>query len=88
MLKFEDERKDQNEAYTSRDEERLRVVKMDATNRSLMLVKSIDQCTHAIIPELDHATVQTRENPWSLRVKAQTLNSVTLSLELRQHNLR
>lgn len=50
-----------------------------------MLVKSIDQSTHTIIPELDHTTVQTGENPWSFRVEGQTLNSVTLSLELRQH---
>ena len=50
-----------------------------------MLVEPIDQSTHTIIPELDHTTVQTGEDPWSLRVEGEALNSVTLRLELRQH---
>jgi len=60
---------------------------MNTTNRSFVFVESIDQSTHTIIPELDHATVQTRENPWSFRVKTQSLNSVTFGFELCQHNL-
>lgn len=60
-------------------------MEMNTTNRSFVFVESIDQSTHTIIPELDHATVQTRENPWSFRVETQTLNSVTLGLELGQH---
>ena len=74
-----------NKAYTSGDEERLRIVKMNTTNRTFVLVEPIDQSTHTIIPELDHTTVQTGEDPWSLRVEGEALNSVTLRLELRQH---
>lgn len=58
---------------------------MDATNGSIVLVEAINESAHAVIPELDDATVQTRQDPWALGVEAQPLNSVTLSLELRQH---
>ena len=50
-----------------------------------MLVESIDQSTHTVIPELDHTTVQTGEDPWPFRVEGEALHSVTLCLELRQH---
>ena len=62
------------------------MVKMNTTNRSVVFLKRIDQSSHTIIPELDGASVQTGENPWSFRVKAQTSNLVATGLELGQHN--
>lgn len=50
-----------------------------------MLVEAVDEGAHAVIPELDHAAVKTREDPWALAVKAQSLHSIALSLEFRQH---
>jgi hypothetical protein len=41
----------------SRDEERLRLMEMDAPNRTFMLIKSVNQCAHSIIPQLDDTTV-------------------------------
>ena len=62
-------------------------MKMNTTNRSFVLVESIDQSTHTVIPELDHATVQTGEDPWPFGVEGEALDSVTLRLELRQHDI-
>ena len=61
-------------------------MKVNTTNRTFVLVEPIDQSTHTIIPELDHTTVQTGEDPWSLRVEGEALHSVTLRLKFRQHN--
>ena len=62
-------------------------MKMDTTDRTFVLVESIDQSAHTIIPELDHATVQTGEDPWAFGVEGEALDSVTLRLELRQHDI-
>ena len=45
-----------------------------------MLVETIDQGTHAIVPQLDHTAVQGREDPWALRVERQALDAVALGL--------
>ena len=46
-------------------EERLCFVEVDAANRTIMLLESIDQCAHPVIPELDRGGVEGDENPWS-----------------------
>ena len=58
---------------------------MDSTNRAIVLVETVDQSAHAVVPELDDAAVQAGQDPWPSRVKAQTLHAITLGLELRQH---
>lgn len=50
-----------------------------------MLVETVDQSAHAVVPELDDATVQAGQDPWPPRVKAQALHAITLGLELCQH---
>lgn len=63
-------------------------MEMNATHGSIVLVEAINESAHAVIPELDDATVQTRQDPWPLAVEAQPFHSITLRLELRQHFLQ
>lgn len=70
---------------TSGDEEWLRFVEVDATNRAIMLIETVEESAHAIVPELDHTTVQTRQYPWPFAMKAQPFHPIALRLELRQH---
>lgn len=58
---------------------------MDAADGAVVLVELVDQGSHAVVPELDDAAVETRQDPWPLRVETQALHSVTLRLEFRQH---
>lgn len=58
---------------------------MDAADGAVVLVKAVDESAHAVIPELDHTAVKTRQDPWPLAVEAQPLHTVTLGLEFRQH---
>ena len=58
---------------------------MDATHRAIMLVKTVDESAHSVIPELDHTAVETGQDPWPLGVKAQPFHPITLRLEFRQH---
>lgn len=58
---------------------------MDAADGAIVLVKAVDESAHAVIPELDHTAVKTRQDPWPLAVEAQPLDTVTLGLEFRQH---
>ena len=37
-----------------------------------MFIKLVNQGTHAVVPQLYDAIVQTGKYPWSLRVKGQT----------------
>lgn len=53
-----------------------------------MLVEAINEGVHAVVPELDHAAVQTRQDPWPLAVETQALHSIALRLKLGQHFLR
>lgn len=61
---------------------------MNTANGAIMLVEPINESAHAIIPELDHATVETRQDPWPLAMETQTFHSITLRLKLRQHFIR
>ena len=76
---------DRNLRSTSRDKERLRIVEVNSANRTVVLIEAINESAHTVVPELDDATVQTRQDPWPLSVEAQSLHSVTLRLELGQH---
>lgn len=58
---------------------------MNAANGAIVLIESVDEGAHAVIPELDHAAVKTCEDPWTLAVKAQAFHSIALRLEFRQH---
>lgn len=58
---------------------------MNAADGAIVLIEAVDEGAHAVIPELDHAAVKTREDPWALAVKAQSFHSIALSLEFRQH---
>lgn len=73
---------------TSGNKQRLRLMKMDTPNRPIMFVKSINKSAHSVVPQLDHTTVKTRQDPWPLTMKTQPLHSITLRLKLRQHLVR
>lgn len=60
-------------------------MKVNAPNGSIVLVEAINKGAHTIIPELDHAAVETGQDPWPLGVKAQPFHSIALRLKLRQH---
>lgn len=49
---------------TTRDEERLRLVKVDASNRSVVFLESIDERAHSIVPKLNGGRMEGDENPW------------------------
>lgn len=78
----------QKEIQTSGNEKRLRFVEVNAANGTVVLVESVNEGAHAVIPELDHAAVETGEDPWPLAVKAQSFHSIALGLEFRQHFLQ
>jgi hypothetical protein len=40
-------------------------VKIDASYGSIMLLKSVYQCAHTVIPKLNGGRVKGDENPWS-----------------------
>ena len=67
-------------ARTSGHEQRLRVVKVHASHGPVVLVESIDEGSHAVVPQLDHAAVQRGEDPWPLRVERQALDAVGFRL--------
>jgi hypothetical protein len=60
--------------HTAGDEQRLALVEVHATHGPVMLVETIDECAHAVVPQLDHTAVQRRQDPWSLRVEGQPLH--------------
>lgn len=70
---------------TTRDEERLRAMKIHATNRALVLIEAIDESPHSIVPQLDGAIVETRQDPWASWMECQPLDAVALRLEFSQH---
>lgn len=72
-------------ADTSRDEERLRFVEVDAADGAVVFVESVDEGSHPVIPELDYAAMEAGQDPWPLAVEAQPFYPITLRLEFRQH---
>lgn len=49
----------------SRNEERLGLVEVDTSNRSIVFLEAINQGSHSVIPKLDGRGVKRYENPWS-----------------------
>ena len=56
---------------TTRDEQRLRGVEVNTTDRPVVLVKLVDHGAHTVVVQLENPAVQTGQNPWALRVKGQ-----------------
>ncbi len=50
-----------------------------------MLVESVDLCADFVVPKLNDAAVQRREDPWASGVEADALHPHGLGLELHQH---
>jgi hypothetical protein len=46
-------------------EERLGLVEIDTANGAIMLLKSVDEGSHSVIPQLNSGRVEGDENPWS-----------------------
>lgn len=49
-----------------RNEKRLRFVEVDASYRAVMLLKSVYQRSHTIVPQLNRGGVQGHKDPWSV----------------------
>ena len=52
------------EIITARNEQRLLIVKTNATNGSIMLIELLQQSAHAIVPQLDDTAMQTGIDLW------------------------
>jgi len=50
---------------TSRYEQGLGLVEVDTSDRSIVLLESVNQCSHAVIPQLDGRGVKRNKDPWS-----------------------
>lgn len=50
---------------TARDEKGLGSVKVDSAHRAIVFFESVNQRSHAVIPELDGRRVKSHQNPWS-----------------------
>lgn len=57
-------------------------MKVNTANGAIMLVKAVDESVHTVVPELDHATVKTGQDPWPFAMETQSLNPITLRLKL------
>ena len=65
---------------TTRHEKGLGLVEVNAAHGSVVLIETIDERAHAIVPQLDDAGVQRGEDPRPLRVERQALDAVALGL--------
>jgi hypothetical protein len=54
---------------TTRHEEGLRLVEVHTTDRSIVLVKFVDQRAHSVIVQLKNPRMETCQHPRPLRVK-------------------
>lgn len=73
---------------TSRDEERLGLVEVNAADGAVVLVEAVEERAHAVVPHLDDPAVEAGEDPWAARVEGEALDPVALGLELGQHLAR
>lgn len=55
---------------STRDEEGLCLVEVNSSYRSIVLLKSINQRSHTIVPKLDGRRVKRDKNPWSAKLLA------------------
>ena len=70
---------------TARHDQRLRAMEINTANRSIMLFKFVEHGSHSIVPQLNLAVVQGRQDPGAHRVEAQALHAVAFALKLSQH---
>ena len=50
---------------TSRHEQGLSLVEINTSNGSVVLLKSVDQRAHAVVPQLNGGGMKRNQNPWS-----------------------
>lgn len=50
--------------------------------RTIMLVETLEEGSHSVVPQLDRAIVKSSKDPWTLWVESNTLDAVALGLEL------
>jgi hypothetical protein len=60
-------------------------VEVYAAHGPVVLVESVEECAHAVVPHLDDPAVEAGEDPWPARVEGEPLDAVALGLELGQH---
>mmetsp|Transcript_7624 Transcript_7624/g.18433 ORF Transcript_7624/g.18433 Transcript_7624/m.18433 type:complete len:242 (+) Transcript_7624:3479-4204(+) len=72
---------------TSANDQRFGFVKINSSNRSVVLFESIDDGTNSVIPKLDDTVVQGGTHPRTIWVKGQSLHASRFRLELSKHIL-
>jgi hypothetical protein len=77
--------RERSSGFTSGDEERLRGMEVDAPDGPVVLVEAVEEGAHPVVPHLDDAAVEARQDPWPPRVEGQALDPVALGLELGEH---
>lgn len=50
--------------------------------RTIVFVKTLEESSHSVVPQLDRAIVKSSEDPGTLWVESDTLDAVALGLEL------
>ena len=50
----------------SRDEHGLRFMKVDCADWAIVFLESVNQCAHAVVPQLNRGRVEGDEDPWSM----------------------
>lgn len=51
---------------SARNKQRLRLVKIYPSDRTIMLFKSIYKCSHTIIPKLNGGRMKRHQDPWPI----------------------
>ena len=70
---------------TTTDQERLGRVEADASNRAIVLLKSVVDGTGLVVPKLNGAVVKRRSQEGKAWVEGDTLDPIGLGLELCEH---
>ena len=45
---------------------------LHVTQLTIMFIVSVNECAHAVVPQLDDSIVQTGQDPWPRRMERQT----------------
>lgn len=70
---------------TARHEERLSLVEVNSSDRSIVLLKSVYESSHAVVPQLDGRGMKRDKDPWSLGVEGNAFCARGFGLELGEH---
>ena len=70
---------------TSRHKQRLLLVEVHPTHRSIMFIKLVQESAHSVVPQLDNSIMKGGQHPGSVDMEGQTLHPGGLGLELGQH---